>query len=229
MNIKKFYLANLVALALCFGANVAQAQTYSYFPEGAGPYFRVGVGPSFFQNGQINNFGGLASGRVEYKTGFATDVAVGYAFNKYLATDFELGVDGAEINNVPGYDSHNSYLYNFPFLANVMLSCPIPHSIVTPYIGVGVGGDNSVFDTDRFTDTNTGNWVSGNENDVVFACQAFAGLRFQLNSRMSFGIGYKYFATGNPTYSYPPSPNFDVGFRGTRTHSVLFTFQMNFW
>jgi opacity protein-like surface antigen len=224
---KKQCTAIIFASLLCFGTAVAQAQTYSYFPEGAGPYFRVGVGPSFFENGQITDFGGPASGRVEYRPGLATDAAVGYAFNKYLATDFELGVVGAEINNVSGFSSRNSYLYNFPFLANVMLSYPIPHSIVTPYIGVGVGGANAVFDTDRFTDGST--TVTGNENDTVFAWQAFAGLRFQLNSRMSFGIGYKYFATGNPTFSYPPSPNFDVGFQGVRTHSVLLTFQMNFW
>jgi opacity protein-like surface antigen len=227
MNIKKFSLASMIALALCFGANVAQAQTYSNFPEGAGPYFRVGVGPSFFENGQITDFGGPTSGRVEYRSGFATDAAVGYAFNKYVATDFELGAVGAEINNVPGYSSRNSYLFNFPFLANVTLSYPIPRSIVTPYIGVGVGGANSVFDTDHFSDGST--TVTGSENDTVFAWQAFAGLRFQLNSRMSLGIGYKYFATGNPTFSYPPSPNFDVGFQGVRTHSILFTFQMNFW
>ena len=218
----------MVALVLCFSVNATQAQTYSYFPEGAGPYFRVGVGPSFFENGQITDFGEPTSGQVEYKSGFATEAAVGYAFNKYLATDFELGVVGAQINNVPGYSSHNSYLYDFPFLANVMLSYPVPHSIVTPYIGVGVGGANAVFNTDRFTDNNTGNWVSGSENDTVFAWQAFAGLRFQLNSRMSFGIGYKYFVTGDPTFSYPPSPNFDVGFQGVRTHSILCTFQMNF-
>jgi opacity protein-like surface antigen len=108
-----------------------------------------------------------------------------------------------------------------------MLSYPIPHSIVTPYIGVGVGGANVVFDTGHFSNGVT--TVSGNEDDTVFAWQAFAGLRFQLNSRMSFGIGYKYFATKGSSFSYPPAPNFDVGFQGVRTHSVLLTFQMNFW
>ena len=227
MNIKKFYRASLVALALGFGANAAQAQTYSYFPEGAGPYFRVGVGPSFFENGKLTYFGMPTSSRVEFRTGLATEAAVGYAFNKYLATDFELGIVGAEINNVPGFTSHNSYLYNFPFLANVMLSYPIPRSIVTPYIGVGVGGANVVFDSDHFG--NVSQTVSGNEDDTVLAWQAFAGLRFQLNSRMSFGIGYKYFATKGSSFSYPPAPNFDAGFQGVRTHSVLLTFQMNFW
>ena len=221
------YFSGVMVSVLFLGMAAAQAQTYSYFPEGAGPYFRVGIGPSFFQNGKLTDFGGPASSTVEYRSGFATDAAVGYAFNQYLATDFEIGIVGAEINNVPGYDSHNSYLFDFPFLANLRLSYPIPRSIVTPYIGVGVGVANSVFDTDRFTDGAT--VVTGSENDTVFAWQAFAGLRFQLNPRMSFGIGYKYFATGNPTFSYPPSPNFDVGFRGVRTHSILFTFQMNFW
>src|SRR5271154_2405829 len=109
MIVKKFCLAGMIALTLFFGATVAQAQTYSYFPEGAGPYFRVGIGPSFFQNGQLTGFGGPTSSRVEYQTGLATEAAVGYAFNQYLATDFELGVIGAEINNVPGFYSNNSY------------------------------------------------------------------------------------------------------------------------
>ncbi len=229
MKIKNFRLAGMIALALCFGANVARAQIYSYFPEGAGPYFRAGFGPSFFQNGQLTCFGGPASARVEYSPGFASDVAVGYAFNQYLATDFELGIIGAEINsvNAPGFYSNNAYLYSFPFLANVIVSYPIPNSIVTPYIGVGVGGANDVFDVSSFGNGST--TVYGNEDDTVFAWQAFAGLRFQLNPRISLGIGYKYFATGNPTFSYPPSPNFNVGFDGIRTSSVLFTFQMSFW
>jgi hypothetical protein len=49
-----------------------------------------------------------------------------------------------------------------------------------------------------------------------------------LYHRISLDLGYKYFATGNPTFSYPPSPNFDVGFRGARTHSVLFAFRFDF-
>jgi hypothetical protein len=61
---KKQCTAIIFASLVCFGTAVAQAQTYSYFPEGAGPYFRVGVGPSFFENGQITDFGGPASGRV---------------------------------------------------------------------------------------------------------------------------------------------------------------------
>jgi opacity protein-like surface antigen len=56
-------------------------------------------------------------------------------------------------------------------------------------------------------------------------------LRFQLAPNMTLGIGYKYFGTGNPNFSYPsypPAPNFNVGFRGVETHSILASFNMRF-
>jgi opacity protein-like surface antigen len=220
-------MTRVAALFFCLSAAVAQAQYYQ-LPEGAGLYFRLGLGPSFWQNGQLTEFGGPVSSPVKYRTGLASDAAIGYAFNKYLATDFELGFVGAEIDNVPGYSSVDSYIYNVPFLANVTLSYPIPRSIVTPYIGAGVGGADVVFDTAAFGDNAGANIVFGNEDDVVFAWQAFAGLRFRLNPQMSLGIGYKFLATDNPTFTYPPD-NFPVSFKGVRTHSILFTFEWKFW
>ena len=49
------YAIGVAALSLCLGAAVAQAQYYYYLPEGAGPIFRLGVGPSFFQNGRLTS------------------------------------------------------------------------------------------------------------------------------------------------------------------------------
>jgi len=215
-----------VTVVSCLGALGAEAQDYYSLPEGAGPYLRAEVGPSFFQDGHVRTFGGPASGRVEYDTGAFAGAAFGYAFNNYIATDFELGFNAAKIDNAQGYSSDNSRIYNFPFMGNIILSCPIPRTIVTPYVGVGAGGADVVFDTDRFSDGVTS--VFGNENDVVFAWQAFAGLKFQLAPRISLDVGYKYFNTGDPTFSYPPSPNFDVGFRGVQTHSVLASIHIQF-
>lgn len=247
---KKQYVAGIVALSFCLGAAVAQAQYYYppppagpyppppaspyppplgvlYLPADVGPYFRLGVGPSFFQNGQLTQFGGPVSSPVKYRTGLAAEGAFGWAFNKYVATDFEVGYVGAKIDNVPGYNSDNSYIYNVPFLANVTLSYPIPHTIVVPYIGAGVGGADVIFDTDSFGPS-PNNYVTGRENDVVFAWQAFAGLRFQLARNLSLGVGYKYFATADPTFTYPPD-NFNVGFDGVRTHSVMASLEWEFW
>ncbi|MGA9780065.1 MAG: outer membrane protein [Limisphaerales bacterium] len=228
------YAIGVAALSLCLGAAVAQAQFYYYLPEGAGPIFRVGVGPSFFQDGQITQFStpgvaptGPVPSKVDYNTGLAFDAAFGWAFNKYAALDFETGYIGAEINNVPGYLSDNSRFYNVPFLVNATLSYPIPRTNIIPYVGAGVGGADVVFDTDNFQDSAGINGVVGGENDVVFAGQVFAGVRFKLTHHLSLDLGYKYFATGNPTFTYPPD-NFNVSFKGARTHSVLFGLTFDF-
>lgn len=232
----------IIAGALfCLGAFTAYAQNYNtepppaapppsdyYFftPEGAGPYFRAGAGPSFFQDGRLTQFGGPANNTVQYDAGAAVNAAVGYAFNKFFAMDFETGYIGARIRNVPGYFSDNSTIENVPLLFNGVISIPNRRNNVVPYFGAGVGPSVSVFDTDGFSDGST--TVFGRESDTVFALQVFAGLRFMINPEMSLGFGYKYFATGDPTFSYPPGPNFDVGFKGVRTHSVLFTFEWMF-
>ena len=251
MQMQKF--SSVLLSVFCFGAIAAQAQnqpeyyqtpppnappppgynqsqtpsrSYYYWPEGAGPYVRGGVGPSFFEDGNINTFGGPVSGKVKFRPGLAADAAVGFAWNDFLATDIEIGFIGARIkDSVPGFSSDNSYLYHAPFLANVILSLPIPHSNVVPYVGIGGGGSEVVFDTDSFGDG--ADTVTGRENDVVWAWQAFAGVRFKMNDHISFGVGYKYFATEDSSFSYPPD-NFKVGFDGARTHSVLFTVQVIF-
>jgi opacity protein-like surface antigen len=221
-----FFTVTVVSCLGAFGALAQVAQDYYVLPEGAGPYLRAEAGPSFFQDGHVRTFGGPASGRVEYQVGGFAGAAFGYAFNNYIATDFELGFNAAKIDNVQGYISDNSRIYNMPFMGNLILTCPIPHSNVTPYIGAGAGGANVVFDTDRFSDGVTS--VFGSEDDVVFAWQAFAGLRFQLTPRIALDVGYKYFNTGDPNFSYPPSPNFDVGFKGVQTHSILASLHVSF-
>jgi len=224
--------SRLVALAICLGAPAAGAQGLRFSTEGAGPYFRTEVGPTFYQDGTLNKFGGSVRKDVEFDTGFTFDAAIGYAFNKYLATDFEFGFIGADINSVKGFFVYdNTTLYNAPFLANITFSYPIPRTIVTPYIGGGVGGSLTVFDTDGFG--NSTDAVFGDDTDFVFAWQAFAGLRFDLNKHMSLGLGYKFFSTEDTSFSYPPlypgtGSNFRVGFDGVKSHSVLFTFQMKF-
>jgi opacity protein-like surface antigen len=224
------YAVGMAALSLCLGAAMAQAQYYSYLPEGAGPTFRLGVGPSFFQDGRLTQYGTSVSSPVDFDTGLAFDAGLGWAFNKYAAVDFETGFIGAEINNVPGYISDNSRIYNVPFLVNATLSYPIPRTNIIPYIGAGVGGADVVFDTDQFGPSST-DFVSGSADDVVFAGQIFAGVRFQLTRHMALDLGYKYFATGNPTFSGPNDNtpgNFDVSFKGARTHSVLFGLTFDF-
>jgi opacity protein-like surface antigen len=210
----------------------APAPSYFYvLPPDAGPFANFDAGLTIYQNGALKSFGGPASGSVHYDVGGSGDATIGYAFNRYVAVGFEIGVNTTTIDSIPGYVLSDAQLYNVPFLANITFTYPIPHSLVTPYIGCGVGGSDSVFDPNYMADVNFRNTVGGEEDDVVFAWEAYAGLRFQLTPNMSLGIGYKYFGTGNPNFSYPSfpaGPNFNVGFQGVETHSILASFNMRF-
>jgi len=224
---KHQHLLKAIGLIFSLGATAASAQYYPGLPLGAGPYFRAEIGPSFFEDGQLKQFGGPAHSTVEFQTGFAAATAIGYAFNQYVAADIEFGGVGGEIKSVPGFFSDHSYLDNVSYLANITLSYPIPRTIAVPYVGIGAGGSTSIFDTDGFGNNNVA--VFGTEYDTVFAWQVRAGVLFRLNRQMSFGIGYKYFATEDTSFSYSGGgPNLTAGFGGVKTHSVMAIFQMNF-
>jgi opacity protein-like surface antigen len=224
MKRRRFQL--VFAGLLCLGVVAADAQYYYAASAGAGPYLRADLGPSFFQDGRLRDYGGPAGNVVRYDTGLTADAALGYAFNPNFSADFEMGYNGAKIDSVPGFASDNSRLYNVPFLFSAEFSLPIPRSNVVPYFGAGVGFSETVFDTDRFGPA-PNNFVSGTESDTVPAGQVFAGVRFRLTPNASLGIGYKFLATGDPSFSYPPD-DFNVGFRGARTHSILLTFDLLF-
>ena len=214
---------------------MVEAQNYWTLPPDVGPYFRMGAGPTIFQNGTLKGYT-LADGTVEgaqnqtvkYDVGASVDGAFGWAFNKYVGLDLESGYVWGSINNIPGYNANGSTIANVPFLGNLTLSLPIPHTNIVPYIGGGAGGAVSIFDAHAFSDQAQNQTAYGSESDTVFAYQAFAGVRFMLSPNVSLGLGYKYFATGNPTFSYPPAPNLNIAFSGVHTHTVMFTLQCNF-
>jgi opacity protein-like surface antigen len=233
----------VIALVSLFTLSIAQAQyLWSDLPPGMGPYFRVGLGPAFFRDSNLKGFSfpttpvapGFTgpSGKVRYDVGASGGLALGFAFNQYVGLDVQTGYTWARMSGVQNYDANDSTMGNVPFLANLTLSLPIAHTHIIPFVGGGIGGSDSVFDAHSFTEPVSGYFVSDNEDDVVFAWQAFAGVRFMLSPKISMGLGYDFFMTGNPTFHYPfsspPPPNLNVEFEGVRTHSIIFMLQANF-
>jgi opacity protein-like surface antigen len=234
---KTLCLRTVTFLALGLVGFTARAQPYevdSFSPRGSGPFFRMGLGAAVFQDGRLTGFGGPADSKVNYDVGFAADGAVGYAFNKYLAVDFEIGAVGTRIDSVPGFFSNDTFVDNVPFIVNLTLSLPIPHTLITPYVGAGAGGSLSVFNTDGFGNGSVAVFGGGSsdQTDFVFAWQAFAGVRVNLNPNMSLSVGYKYFTTEDTSFTYPPAfgggPNFRLSFDGVKTHCVLVSFRCTF-
>ena len=232
----------VIAIVSLLTVSVAQAQyLWDSLPPGMGPYLRFGMGPAFFQDSNLKGFSYPAgsgnpaltgpTGKVRYDVGASGNFAIGFTFNQYVGLDFQTGYTWARMDSVQNYNVNGSSMGNVPFLANLTLSLPIPHTKIIPYVGGGIGGSDSVFDAHDFTEPVSGTSIFNNEDDVVFAWQAFAGVRLVLNPRISLGVGYDFFMTGNPTFNYPlssPPTNLNVEFEGVRTHSIMFTLQANF-
>jgi opacity protein-like surface antigen len=226
-------ITNLLAagVVVLIAAHDAGAQHGGFITRDGGPYFRAAAGVSLTEEGRVTKFTpGPSGGDIDFDPGFNLDLAIGFAFNQNVALEFEFGGNGNEMHSVKGLAITDTFFYSAPFLANVVFQYPIPRTIVTPYVGAGAGGSVTVFDTDGFSNGTA--TLYGSDSDFVFAWQAFAGLRFDLNQYMSLGAGYKYFATGDSSFSYPPypfpGPNAHLDIEGTRSHMILFVFNMKF-
>ena len=246
---------SVVVLALvCFGTALARAQYYYYpgppppmyappppydggpsfsFPPGAGPYFRLGGGPSFYFDGTLKQYGTVQNARVSYGTGFALDFGIGYAFNKYISVGFDTGYLETWINSVnsPGFSTGNAYLSNVPFMAETTFSYPIPHTIIVPYISAAVGGSSSQFWANSFGFGNNFNgFVSGSAWDTTFAYSGSAGVRFRVSRIFSVAVAYNFFATGDTSYTYFAfnGNSIDVKLKGVQANTAMITLQWKF-
>jgi opacity protein-like surface antigen len=230
MKTHLLFFMGVVSILLCVPLAVS-AQYRMLLPPGAGPYARFDLGVTFPEDGRLTASGPFAlQSKVQYDTGFALDAAVGYAFNPWVATELEVGWRWNNIGHVRGVVLDDTAFYQVPFLANVVLHLPLPHTPVVPYIGGGVGGSVTIFDTNGFSHRAV--TVVGSEADVVFAYQAFAGLRFEFTPWMSVGVSYKYFASTDSSYHFEPlvccGPPLHLEFDGVAMHMVTGNFTLKY-
>jgi opacity protein-like surface antigen len=87
-------------------------------------------------------------------------------------------------------------------LATVTLKLPNRTGIV-PFASAGAGVAFTFFNADDLVNDPGGPnefILDGSESDAVFAWQLSAGLKYQLNDRMSMGVAYKFLYTGEPDW-----------------------------
>ena len=231
MKTSHLFSIGMVSVLLLVPLAVA-AQYPIIIPPDAGPYYRFNLGPTFPEDGRLTTFGTFPAGNtVHYDTGFALEAAVGYAFNRWVEMELEVGWRWNEIGQMQGFALQETFLHQVSFITNVVLQYPMPHLRVVPYIGGGVGGAATIFDTDGLSNRLVS--VFGSDADFVLAYQGVAGLRFALNRQMSAGVGYKYFASDGSSYRFESivccGPDLQVGFERVSLHMVLFNFTLKFW
>ena len=109
---------------------------------------------------------------------------------------------------------------------NAVFHFPLKSNFV-PYCGVGVGGSSSVLDINHAT---IGGFpLHGDDADMVWAAQGFAGFRYEFNDQMGVGFGYRFLATGEPKWDLiSAGAAGGIRFDNARAHSFLAEFTLKF-
>jgi opacity protein-like surface antigen len=192
-------------------------------------YFKADVGPAFTRDTHIREFFGPVSDvKVKFDPGVRFSAALGYNVLDWLAAEAETGVINNNIDSVTGWTRTEASLSHVPFLGNLVLQCPKQTRFI-PFIGGGLGMDSAILDVRRAS--NGSFFLRGTDSDVVFAYQAFGGVRYAFNDQMSLGLAYKYFASGRPTYDVDDFTSGNTGRLGLgrgETHSVSVVFTLKF-
>ena len=209
----------MVIRSACLGCALSLA--FSAHAGEQGPYFRAAVGPALAENTAVKELlGPLSNTKARFDPGAHLDFAAGFNFNRWLGAELETGFIYNNIDRI-GASFPDASLSHVPFLANLVLRYDVPNCKWVPYIGAGAGGDTSVLEI------NNSLGVDGSDGDVVFAAQAFAGLTYRINRRMSVGVGYKFFWADDPSWHVQGTGG-QIRFGHSQVHAINAVFNMAF-
>jgi opacity protein-like surface antigen len=139
-------------------------------------------------------------GRFDYKRGFGLSVAIGKSFNNGLDFELEYAHKQAKLKRFSGDlylgpnksgalkaypindKDHNSSITIKTLMTNAIYNLRRKDSIITPYVGVGVGV--AWIDLDEF--------VKGEFFGTKFAYQLLGGVALSVSKNTSITAGYRY-------------------------------------
>jgi outer membrane protein OmpA-like peptidoglycan-associated protein len=162
--------AAFVTLPFAVQAQEINAQPGIYIGAGGGAAWQIGSAPN-----------------ASTWTGWAVGGMVGYDF---VGPRVELNVGYGQIPtsaNIPG-SAINGKVGTLSAMANVLYDFT-PRSIITPYIGAGLGV--------AFVDSNQ------SLGSTQFAYQGMVGLAYNVNEQLRFMVEGRYFGTTNPSVNVP--------------------------
>jgi len=215
-------LINACFLALLFAAS-AHAQEKPF-------YVKADAGAAWTTDTRLKEFfGETTTGvNVAFDPGYRVGLVAGYQMIDWLAAEFETGVTANRIRSITHASVQDASLSNVPLLLNVRLECPV-RARFCPYLGGGAGGSASVIDADHVDYGLTR--MHGSQSDLVFAYQAFAGVRCNLTSRLGLSIEYHYFATTDPGWKADSTASLlgdRLRFGGAESHAVSAAIEYRF-
>jgi OmpA-OmpF porin, OOP family len=223
-TITRLVLFSTMGFLSVWSASTSRAQDIGWYVKADG-------GGNITENTDLKEFfGPVEPGtRVKFDPGYRFGLGGGYQMTEWFAAEAEVGFMGNRINSITGADVvHDAWFMNVPFLVNAKLQWP-NRSLITPYIGGGVGFSEAILDVDYILINNTS--LRGNNADTVFAYQGFAGLRYRLNDRMGLSLEYRYFAADGAEWRSDFAFNTATDrmrFGHTQTHAISLAFDFRF-
>jgi opacity protein-like surface antigen len=168
---KQNTFAKLAAVAAIITLGLSSAQASDH-----GVYTKLDAGASFITGLDI---GGLST---KWKTGFATNGAVGFNLNQNIGLELEGGYSINSLKSVDGVGAGGTGidLSSWSGFGNVVFKTNLGES-VSLYLGGGPGFVHYTLDTG----------VLGSESDTLFAGQAKTGVSFKVVDHVSVDLSYR--------------------------------------
>jgi len=101
-----------------------------------------------------------------------------------------------------------------------------------PFAGAGAGGTLQIASFDEYDNgisTGGAGQLDGSDSDIVFAWQAFAGVRYEFNPRMAVGVTYRYMMADGPEWDVDVgSANQTLAIDDLESHTITAQFAYRF-
>jgi len=201
----------------------AQAERNQFYAE-------ADMGGAVTVDTQLKEFFGPVppNSEVTFDPGVWLGLRGGYGVTDWFDAEVQTGFVANQIKSVTGATETEAALTNIPLLLNARFHCPALHRI-SPYFGGGLGFSTTILSGDDLVIDGTR--LHGSIAGVVFAYQAFGGLRYAINDRMGLSVEYHYFATCSSEMrasatSGTTSDTARLG--GTATHAATIAFDYRF-
>jgi opacity protein-like surface antigen len=220
MKTPSLSLASALACTLNLLAASALAQSRGF-------YVSADAGAALAEDVDLKQYVTSTPGaKMKLETGGRFSFAGGFNFNDYFGAQIESGFIFNDVKSVSGTGSFDAALGHSPLIVSAVVRYDQPRSPIVVFGGVGAGGDISIISLDWARGPN-GVIVDGDSSDAVFAWQAFAGVRYKINDRISLGASYKYYWADSASFDVDYTSG-DIKIGETQVHSVLVDFNFKF-
>ncbi len=222
-NFQSIVSAALCSVAVLAGIN-AQAEKGKFYVE-------ADAGGVVTTDTELKEFFGTPlapNSELTFDPGFRLGIRGGYGVTDWFDAEVETGLMANNIKSATGATETDASLANFPFLINARFHCPAFHK-VSPYFGGGLGGSTTILSANDLVINGTG--LDGSTAGIVFAYQAFAGLRIAINDHMGISVEYHYFATTDSTMQADVTvgtASDEIKLGGTSSHAATIAFDYRF-